>query len=77
MRCPFSCNAHGTMTSCAEYNCALTDNAGNCLIKQALQCYIDAAKEKANFTRAYICEPYPPKEGVKLKSPRIEVGYVP
>ena len=31
---------------CLEKNCAFADEAGECLIRQALQCYVSAARTK-------------------------------
>lgn len=77
MKCPFYCSQGGARPICYPSDCAMSDGSGDCLIRQALQCYINSAKEKAEFTRSYIGQPYPPKEEVKLRPPRIEVGYVP
>ena len=77
MKCPFCCSQGGARPVCYPSECAMSDGNGNCLIRQALQCYINSTKEKAEFTRSYIGQPYPSKEEVKLRPPRIEVGYVP
>lgn len=44
--CPLSCSSHGYMPSCKGPECELTDEAGNCLIKQALACYIQDKREE-------------------------------
>ena len=77
MKCPFCCSQGGARPICYPSDCAMSDGSGDCLIRQALQCYINSTKEKAEFTRSYIGQPYPSKEEVKLRPPRIEVGYVP
>lgn len=43
--CPLSCSSHGYMPSCKGPECELTDEAGNCLIKQALSCYVQDRRE--------------------------------
>ena len=44
--CPFSCSSHGYMPSCKGPECELTDEAGNCLVKQALACYVQDKREE-------------------------------
>ena len=39
MKCPLISSKYGAH-SCAAPDCAFTDKNGKCLIKQALQCYI-------------------------------------
>ena len=39
MKCPLISSQYGAH-SCAAPDCAFTDKNGKCLIKQALQCYI-------------------------------------
>lgn len=46
MKCPLTTNQYGNRPPCLGGECELTDEAGNCLIKQALQCYINATKAK-------------------------------
>ena len=46
MRCPLTCNQHGTMSYCQHENCAFADDAGDCLVKQALQCYVSAERTR-------------------------------
>ena len=44
---------------CLGKECAFAaDKGGSCLVKQALQCYVDSAKEKTEFTRTYMSKPY-------------------
>lgn len=43
--CPLTCSQHGYMPSCKGSECELTDEAGECLIKQALQCYVQDKRE--------------------------------
>lgn len=51
MRCPLVCNQNGTMSYCQEQQCAFADEAGNCLVRQALQCYVSAERTRvANET---------------------------
>ena len=44
--CPLSCNNYRIMPDCAGNSCELTDEAGNCLIKQALACYVQDKQEE-------------------------------
>ena len=44
--CPLSCSKYGNMPSCEGCNCELADEAGNCLIKQALACYVQDKREE-------------------------------
>ena len=44
--CPLSCSSHGYMPSCKGPECELTDEAGDCLIKQALACYVQDKREQ-------------------------------
>ena len=44
--CPLSCSKYGNMPSCEGSNCELADEAGNCLIAQALQCYVQDKREE-------------------------------
>lgn len=43
--CPLSCSQYGYMPSCKGLECELTDEAGNCLIKQAFACYVQDRQE--------------------------------
>lgn len=44
---------------CLGKECAFAaDEGGNCLVKQALQCYVNSAKEKTEFVRTHISKPY-------------------
>lgn len=43
---------------CVGKECMFTDKSGQCLVKQALQCYVDSAKEKTEFVRTYVGKPY-------------------
>lgn len=43
--CPLCCSQHGNMSRCEGSNCELTDEAGECLIKQALACYVQDKRE--------------------------------
>ena len=44
--CPLSCSSHGYMPSCKGPECELTDEAGDCLIKQALSLYVSGERTK-------------------------------
>ena len=54
MKCPFCCSQGGVRPICYPSECAMSDGNGDCLIRQALQCYVKSTKEKAEFTRSYI-----------------------
>lgn len=43
--CPLCCSQHGNMSRCEGSDCELTDEAGECLIKQALACYVQDKRE--------------------------------
>lgn len=43
--CPLCCSQHGYMPTCKGNECELTDEAGECLIRQALQCYVQDKRE--------------------------------
>ena len=43
--CPLSCSNYGYMPACKGNECELTDEAGECLIKQALQCFVQDRRE--------------------------------
>lgn len=43
--CPLSCSQYGYMPNCKGNECELTDEAGECLIRQALQCYVQDKRE--------------------------------
>ena len=61
MYCPLMSYAkqYSNEQECLGKECAFAaDKAGNCLVKQALQCYVDSAKEKTEFVRTYIGKPY-------------------
>ena len=44
--CPLCCSSYGTMPCCVGSNCELTDEAGNCLIKQTLSLYVSGERTK-------------------------------
>lgn len=46
MKCPFSCSQYGTMSECEGYRCMITDEAGQCLIQQALALYVSGERTK-------------------------------
>ena len=49
MRCPLTASQHGGRQYCLGAECMLTDEAGDCLIKQALQCYV--SKERTRIAQ--------------------------
>ena len=46
MKCPLISSQYG-VHNCVAPDCRLTDEAGHCLVQQALQCYVSAARTKA------------------------------
>lgn len=44
MKCPLNCGQYGAY-DCLAPNCAFADEAGDCLINQALQCYVQEKRE--------------------------------
>ena len=46
MICPLISGEYGAH-NCAAPNCRFTDEAGHCLVQQALQCYVAAERTKA------------------------------
>lgn len=46
MKCPLISSQYGAH-NCVAPDCGFTDEAGHCLVKQALQCYVSAARTKA------------------------------
>ena len=44
--CPLCCSSYGTMPYCGGSNCELTDEAGECLIKQTLSLYVSGERTK-------------------------------
>lgn len=43
--CPLSCSNYGYMPACKGNECELTDEAGECLIKQTLSYYVQDRRE--------------------------------
>ena len=65
MYCPLMSFAkqYSNEQQCLGEECAFAaDKAGNCLVKQALQCYVNKThlenEEKKAFTRTYVGKPY-------------------
>lgn len=55
--CPFSCSNYGYMPGCKGSECELTDEAGECLVKQALQCFVQDKREARAAQEAYEKDP--------------------
>lgn len=51
--CPLTCSQHGYMPSCKGSECELTDEAGDCLIKQALSGYVQDRREARAAREAF------------------------
>ena len=75
---------------CVGKDCMLTDKGGQCLVKQALQCYVEKThlenEEKKTFIKRYVCESYPndtiqpkatiPPTEVHFGPPRLDGSYI-
>ena len=46
MKCPLTASQHGGRQYCLGTDCMLADEAGDCLIKQALQCYVSKERTR-------------------------------
>lgn len=46
MKCPLKNFQYSTFLDCQGEACAFADEAGNCLIRQALQCYVSAERTR-------------------------------
>jgi hypothetical protein len=42
MKCPLRNHKYSEFIDCAGRSCAFADEAGDCLVRQALQCYVSA-----------------------------------
>ena len=68
---------------CVGKECVFTDKSGQCLVKQALQCYVEKThlenEENKTFTKKYVGEPYYPDDIVRPKTviPPTEVDFGP
>lgn len=79
MICPLISSEYGAH-NCAAPNCRFTDEAGHCLVQQALQCYVSAertrAAEEANRLRREI-EQIKLYEALKKdRAPKNDEGYI-
>ena len=46
MKCPLKSWEHAQFVECQGKSCAFADEAGNCLVRQALQCYVGAERTR-------------------------------
>lgn len=46
MKCPLKSYNYAAYIDCAGLSCAFADEAGNCLVRQALQCYVSAERTR-------------------------------
>lgn len=46
MKCPLKSWEHAQFVECEGRSCAFADEAGDCLVRQALQCYISAERTR-------------------------------
>ena len=46
MKCPFKSYAHFGFIECIGQSCAFADKVGNCLVQQALSCYVNAERTR-------------------------------
>ena len=54
MICPLISSEYGAH-NCEAPNCRFTDEAGHCLIQQALQCYVSAERTRVAEENARLC----------------------
>lgn len=47
MKCPLKNYEYSNFVHCIGTDCAFSDAAGDCLVKQALQCYVSAERTRA------------------------------
>ena len=47
MKCPLKSWEHSQFIECQGKTCAFADEAGDCLVRQALQCYVSAERTRA------------------------------
>lgn len=46
MKCPLKSWEHSQFVECQGRTCAFADEAGDCLVRQALQCYVSAERTR-------------------------------
>lgn len=46
MKCPLKSWEHSQFVECQGRSCAFADEAGDCLVRQALQCYVSAERTR-------------------------------
>ena len=46
MKCPLKSWEHAQFVECQGQSCAFSDEAGDCLVRQALQCYVSAERTR-------------------------------
>ena len=46
MKCPLKSYNYAAYIDCAGLSCAFADETGNCLVRQALQCYVSAERTR-------------------------------
>ena len=46
VKCPLKSYEYSEFIDCAGRSCAFADEAGDCLVRQALQCYISAERAR-------------------------------
>ena len=46
MKCPLKSWEHAQFVECQGRSCAFADEAGDCLVRQALQCYVSAERTR-------------------------------
>lgn len=46
MKCPLKSWEHAQFVECQGRSCAFSDEAGDCLVRQALQCYVSAERTR-------------------------------
>lgn len=53
--CPLSVGRPYNDGKCSEEYCMFTDEAGECLIKQALQCYVSESRTRQAKSNEFSC----------------------
>ena len=51
MKCPLKNHEYPVFVDCAGQSCAFADEAGDCLVRQALQCYVNVERARVDRLR--------------------------
>lgn len=55
MKCPLKSWEHSQFIECQGRSCAFADEAGDCLVRQALQCYVSAERTRVAEENDRLC----------------------